>query len=209
MPYHIKPHMKKMTTPPPPPPHTSSLLLLSLLLAAASVIHGTAAAEDLIKKTCKALAKEDSNVQYGFCAAALAAAPASGCATLRGLTSISIRLIRYNVTDTRCRIKQMLRDKRAPRRDRYAELCLRDCLEMYSGAVSDAKAAMREYNSGRLAEASVHLSAVLDAASTCEDGFEERRGEASPLKKRNNDTFQLSAMALTLVHDLQTAQLKH
>ncbi|RAL48996.1 hypothetical protein DM860_001316 [Cuscuta australis] len=204
MPYHIKPHMKKMTT--PPPPHTSSLLLF--LLLAASVIHGAAAAEDLIKKTCKVLAKEDTNVQYGFCAAALEAAPASGCATLRGLTSISIRLIRYNVTDTRCRIKQMLKEK-SPRRDRYTELCLRDCLEMYSDSISDVKAAMKEYNSGRLADASVHLSAVLDAASTCEDGFEERRGLVSPLKKRNNDTIQLSAMALTLVHDLQTAGPKH
>lgn len=40
---------------------------------------------------------------------------------------------------------------------------------------------------------------MIDAATTCEDGFEEQEGVVSPLKKRDDDAFKLSALALSII----------
>ncbi|CAH9128112.1 unnamed protein product [Cuscuta epithymum] len=173
--------------------------LLCLLIMNAN---GGVTALDLINKTCKAIASADPiNIQYGFCASSLHGAPASECATLRGLATIDIRLIRYNLTDTRCYIKHLLKTNRGGGRLR---MCLADCLDMYAGAIPDAKQAMKDFNSRRFADANTRLSAVMDAATTCEDGFSEFNGVVSPLTKRNNDTFQLTAIALSLLKIIQT-----
>nr|GMC82519.1 putative invertase inhibitor [Ipomoea batatas] len=158
-------------------------------------------AQNLINNTCKILAKGDQNIKYGFCATSLQAAPASQCATLRGLGIINFRLIRYNVTDTRCRIKHLLREKKAL--DPYVKACLGDCLELYSNAIPDIKQAMKDYNAKKFVEANLKVSAVMDAVTTCEDGFKERKGVRSPLTKRNDDAFSLSAMLLSLMNMIQ------
>lgn len=59
---------------------------------------------------------------------------------------------------------------------------------------------MKQYDSKDYVDANTHLSSVMDAASTCEDGFMEKEGVVSPMTKGNNDTFHLSAMALSIVH---------
>lgn len=40
---------------------------------------------------------------------------------------------------------------------------------------------------------------MIDASTTCEDGFEEKEGVVSPVKKRNDDVFRLSAIALSII----------
>lgn len=80
--------------------------------------------------------------------------------------------------------------------------CLQDCLELYNDAISSTKQAMEQYKSENYMDANTYLSSIMDDATTCEDGFMEREGQdqvVSPLTKRNNDTFQLSAMALSIV----------
>ncbi|KAK4476463.1 hypothetical protein RD792_005749 [Penstemon davidsonii] len=161
-----------------------------------------AKSQTLIKSTCKTIAQNDPNINYNFCTTSIQAAPASQCATLSGLGTISIRLIRYNITDNRCYIKQLIKNNKL---DPYARQCLDDCFELFSDAISSVKQAMSYYNAKRFDDANVQISSIMDAATTCEDGFKERgSGVLSPLGKRNNDTFQLSAVALSIMNLIQT-----
>ncbi|KAM7508887.1 hypothetical protein LguiA_019340 [Lonicera macranthoides] len=170
---------------------TFSLLLLLLVVA------GEVTGRSLISGTCKKISKSDPNVKFNFCTNSLQSAPASRCASLRGLAKISIRLTRNNLTDTRCHVKELLLRKHL---DPYVRACLDDCFVLYSDAISSVKEAMKNFNSKRYVDANIELSSVLDDATTCEDGFRERKGVVSPLTKRNNDTFELSAMALSIIH---------
>ncbi|CAK9152061.1 unnamed protein product [Ilex paraguariensis] len=173
-----------------------SFLFLFLL-----AIH-VSTAKNLIHDTCKSIAQNDPNINYNFCTTSLQAAPASQCAGLRGLGMISIRLIRYNVTDTRCKIKHLLQIKKL---DPFVRACLDDCYELYDDAIPSIKQAMKHYNSKLFVDANMAIGSVLDAASTCEDGFKDKKGVVSPLTKRNNDTFQLSALALSAMQIIQTS----
>ncbi|XP_049413262.1 putative invertase inhibitor [Solanum stenotomum] len=175
-------------------PLSSLFLPLSLFLSL--FFHGSKG-QNLIQNTCKSCSKDDPNIKYEFCTSSLQAAPASQCATLRGLGMISIRLIRYNITDTRCHVKILLKDKIL---DPYVKSCLSDCLELYSDAIPSIKLAMKSYNSKKYYDANIQISSVMDAATTCEDGFKDKDGVVSPLTKLNENTFQLSAMALSLMN---------
>ncbi|GFZ00735.1 hypothetical protein Acr_14g0003700 [Actinidia rufa] len=55
-----------------------------------------------------------------------------------------------------------------------------------------------------LCEAMLNRLSIMDASTTCEQGFQEKSGVISPLTKRNNDTFELSAMTLFMIHILQS-----
>nr|XP_043622802.1 putative invertase inhibitor [Erigeron canadensis] len=158
--------------------------------------------QDLIYKTCKTSSLQDPNVKLQFCTTSLQAAPASHCADLKGLGMMSIRLVRYNVTDTRCYIKQLLQNTK--KLDPYVKACLNDCFELYSDAIPAIKQAMKSYNSKRYFDANVQISSVMDATTTCEDGFKDKKGVISPLTKRNDATFQLSAMALSIMNIIQS-----
>ncbi|XP_074382422.1 putative invertase inhibitor [Apium graveolens] len=156
--------------------------------------------QTLIQDSCKTCSDEDPNVPYGFCTTSLFAAPASRCASLKGLGMISIRLTRYNLTDTRCHIKQLLMNKKL---DKYVRSCLETCFELYDDALSTIKLAMKSYSNKKYYDANIQVSAVMDTATTCEDAFNERKGVVSPLTARNNATFQLSAIVLYVLHAVQ------
>ncbi|KAK6121597.1 hypothetical protein DH2020_044656 [Rehmannia glutinosa] len=157
--------------------------------------------QNLINSTCKTSSHNDPNIDYNFCTTSLQAAPASHCATLQGLGTISIRLIRYNLTDTRCFIEQLMKNRRW---DPYSKQCLSDCFDLFSDAIPSVNQAMTYYEIKKFDDANVLVSSIMDVATTCEDGFKERRGVVSPLSKRNDDTFQLSAVALSVMHMVQT-----
>ncbi|XP_073147516.1 putative invertase inhibitor [Henckelia pumila] len=176
---------------------TSSTLFLAFLIT----IHA-AKSQNLIQSTCKTSSKTDPNINYNFCTTSLQAAPASQCAALHGLGMISIRLVRYNVTDARCNIKQLLKNKKW---DPYVRQCLNDCFDLYSDAIPTVKMAMKYYNSKRFDDANIQISSIMEAATTCEEGFGDKEGVLSPLTKRNNDTFQLSAVALSVMRIIQAA----
>ncbi|KAH6813068.1 hypothetical protein C2S51_022086 [Perilla frutescens var. frutescens] len=161
----------------------------------------TTSGKSLINSTCLDIAQDDPNIDYSFCTTSLQAAPASHCSTLQGLATISMKLLRYNITDTRCFIKHLIKKNRAS--DPYLRVCLSDCFELFSDAIPSVKQAMRDYAKKRLDDANVEISSIMDGATTCEEGFKEKRGVVSPLTERNNHTFQLSAMALSILHIIQ------
>ncbi|CAK9174205.1 unnamed protein product, partial [Ilex paraguariensis] len=152
-------------------PASFSLFLFFLLF-----IHGTKA-KNLIHETCRTCAQSDPNINYTFCASSLQAAPASRRASVRGLGSISITLIEQNVTDTRHFIKHLMGMKL----DSYVKECLSDCFDLYTDAIDSVQKAREQYNSKQYDEANVVISTVLDATSTCEGGFTEKKGLVSPL----------------------------
>ncbi|KAM0071791.1 putative pectinesterase inhibitor domain-containing protein [Helianthus debilis subsp. tardiflorus] len=201
---------KHFTYPPPPPPPSlklhkkmsSSSFYLTLFLFSLFLL--SINGQDLIYDTCKTSSQQDPNVKLQFCTTSLQAAPASHCANLKGLGMMSIRLTRYNVTDTRCYIKQLLKNN-TKKLDPYVKSCLDDCFELYSDAISGIKQAMESYNSKRFFDANVQISSVMDATTTCEDGFKQKKGIVSPLTKRNDATFQLSAIALSIMNIVQSS----
>ncbi|KAI3681371.1 hypothetical protein L6452_36165 [Arctium lappa] len=159
--------------------------------------------QNLIYDTCKTSSQRDPNVNLQFCTTSLQAAPASHCADLKGLGMMSIRLTRYNLTDTRCYIKQLLKNNTS-KLDPYVKSCLNDCFELYSDAIPGIKQAMKSYNSKRYFDANVQISSVMDATTTCEDGFKQKKGVISLMTKKNDMTFQLSAMSLSIMNILES-----
>ncbi|KAL1535819.1 putative invertase inhibitor [Salvia divinorum] len=195
---------------------------LSIFIISLSITIHLSSSESLINTTCKAMSADSPNIKYGFCATSLQAAPASQCASTRGLATIAIRALRYNVTDTRCFIKQLL--KSGGRWGPYAKQCLGDCLDLiksisarhvhgsktggsdlYSDAIPTVKQAMKDFNARRFDDANIRISSVMDAATTCEDAFAEGGdGVVSPLTKMNEDAFRIGAMALSVVGMIRT-----
>lgn len=174
--------------------HLLLLLLPPLILVAKSC--GDAS---LIAKTCRNASRDDPNINYKSCVASLQAAPGGECASLRGLGALSMGLVRDNATDTSCYIKMLLRK----RWDAFTRQCLEDCLELYHESTSSVREAMKCYRGGDFGGANAKVSAAMTGFSSCEDGFKDKKGGVSPLKKRNNDAFQLSAIALSIMRTMQ------
>ncbi|KAK9094897.1 hypothetical protein Scep_026366 [Stephania cephalantha] len=61
-------------------------------------------------------------------------------------------------------------------------------------------ATMNLMKTNRYFDANIQVSAVMDASTTCEDGFSEKEGEVSPLTSMNNVMFQLCAIALSITN---------
>ncbi|CAA2983133.1 invertase inhibitor [Olea europaea subsp. europaea] len=170
------------------------ILFLSFLISTHPV-----KGQSLINETCKTIARRDPNIGYNFCTTSLQASPTSQCASLQGLGMISIKLLHHNITDTHGYVKHLMKNRKL---DPYSKLYLKDCYELFSDAISSVKRAVKYYNSKRYDDANIQISGVMDAATTCEDGFSEREGLVSPLTKRNRNTFQLSAIVLSIMHEI-------
>ncbi|XP_050386845.1 putative invertase inhibitor [Argentina anserina] len=153
-------------------------------------------ANNLISETCKKAAQNDPNLSYKFCLTSLQAAPNSSGADLRQLGLISMKLVQHNVTDTRRFIKSLLKNKKL---DKFVRACLDDCLQLYTDARPTIKQAIKDYKMKHNEDANILVSSIVDASTTCGDGFEERQ-LVSPLTKRNNDTFQLCIISLSIIN---------
>lgn len=151
---------------------------------------------DFLHSSCKKAAKSDRSFSYNFCVESLKANPKSQTAkSIEELFIVSFELTISNASEVASYVSKLLKDKKF---DDYARGCLHVCLELYSDAVYSLKEALRDYiKSKDLSNANVEISAALDASTTCEDGFKERKGLVSPLTKENNFYFQLTAIALT------------
>ncbi|RDY05472.1 hypothetical protein CR513_10688, partial [Mucuna pruriens] len=156
----------------------------------------------LIQQTCKNCSKTDPNISYKFCVTSFQSDRRSHyyAKTLQDLGLISIKITRRNVTDTNAHINNLLNKNK--NLDPFIKECLNDCLEVYSDSISTFREAIRDYKAKRYADCNVKLSSIIDASTTCEDGFKQNNDATSPLTKRNKDTFQLSAIALSIVNML-------
>lgn len=73
---------------------------------------------------------------------------------------------------------------------------------LYRDAIRTIKDAMKDFKDQAYDDANIAVSSVTDASTTCEDGFKEKENVVSPLTKRNNDTFQLTAISLSIINML-------
>ncbi|KAF4388198.1 hypothetical protein G4B88_021894 [Cannabis sativa] len=202
--------------------HIFPLLTIFLL----SLSSSSSSSSNLIKDTCKKCSDTDPNIRYNFCTSSFNSSPDSNQTTdLRQLGLVSIRLTKNNVTSTRHFIKHLLRDDKnkkmnnnnntitntTTKLDPYVKACLNDCMELYSDAVSTIKLAVKDYKAKRYDDANIGLSSVIDASTTCEDGFKENDNSknksknhvVSPLTKRNDNAFQLTAISLSIINMLR------
>lgn len=181
-------------------PSISHLLLLLLFCSILPSLASTVKGAKFIKETCKKAALSDPNLSYNFCVTSLQAVPASHSANLQKLGAISANLALINSTNTTKRLNDLL--KRGP--DKYTKERLLQCKEVYSEAMQTLKKSITAFLVENLEDANIWVSAAYDDAFTCEQGFTERGGGASPLKKENGNLMQLCSIALSITHLLNT-----
>ncbi|MCD7448447.1 hypothetical protein HAX54_042245 [Datura stramonium] len=97
-----------------------------------------------------------------------------------------------NATNTISTIEKMLSGKEF---DPFAIDCLRDCLELYADAIAMLVDAFAAFLSEHFDIATVLMRTVMDATSTCDEEFTEKKGELTPLAKENYNLFQLSEIS--------------
>lgn len=153
--------------------------------------------QNIIQETCKKSAESSPNINYKFCVASLESDSRSRSANLHKLGLISMDLLRHNITSTRREIKKLLRNKKL---ENFVKGCLKDCLELYSDAIPTLKEVKREYKEKNYRDANVKVSSIMEAPTTCEDGFQEKQGTISPLTNNNNNVFQLAALTLSIIN---------
>ena len=78
-------------------------------------------------------------------------------------------------------------------------------MKLYLGAVLTIVDSVGAFLSEHYINAKLWLSLVMEAVTTCEEGFAEKKGEVSPLTKRNHDLIQLCNTALCIIHLLTHA----
>ncbi|KAF5731570.1 Plant invertase/pectin methylesterase inhibitor superfamily protein [Tripterygium wilfordii] len=180
---------------------SSSSFSLLMFLLFLFTFHALAA-QDIINTTCQKCSQHDPKIDYNFCVTSLQADPRTRSADLRKLGLISIKLLAHNLTTTRQSIEGMLKKKKI--NDPHIRACLNDCLELYSDAIDTIEQSNKDYKSKHYEDANMDISSVMDASTTCEHGFKEKDGASSPLTKRNNNVFQLSAIALSIINMLRS-----
>jgi pectinesterase inhibitor-like protein len=151
---------------------------------------------DLIDQTCEKCANQSVILSYSLCSTALPVVPVSHSTNLEGLALIAMELALENVTNTLATIEKLLGGESL---DNYVIGCLTDCLELYSDAVWRIVDSVDVFLSGNYEVSRIWMSSVMEAASTCQQGFEEK-GEVSPLTEENYNLFQLCGIALCIIH---------
>ncbi|KDP45958.1 hypothetical protein JCGZ_11861 [Jatropha curcas] len=152
---------------------------------------------DILNRTCKRCAEKSSSFIYEFCQTSLDVIPASHVTNLQGIAVISMELALENATTTIANIKSLFDMKSfSP----YTLACLQDCLELYSDAIVALVDGVAAFLTGKYHVSNVKISAVMEAATTCEEGFTQKKGEVSPLTLENFNLFNLCDIALCIIH---------
>ncbi|KAB2067176.1 hypothetical protein ES319_A09G209000v1 [Gossypium barbadense] len=152
---------------------------------------------DLINKTCKTCSDKSTVFNYTFCSASLQEIPVSRTTNLQGLAIVAMELTLQNATHTLSVIKELRRNETWGHP--FASACLRDCDVLYSDGVITLVDAVAAFLEGKYGSAGAWLTAVMDGATTCEEGFGDME-EASPLTEQNYSVFQLCDVALCIVN---------
>ncbi|KAM2698205.1 hypothetical protein EV1_037243 [Malus domestica] len=167
------------------------------------LFHCTIGSNNLIQNSCKKASDGDPNLSYNFCVASLEEANSKSHGQspdhLEQLVLISLNLTISNATNINSIISKLLKDKQF---DKYARDCLKGCSELYSDAIPTLQEALCALRSKDFPKANVEVSSAMDASSTCEDGFKDKKGEVSPLRKENDVFFQLNVISLAFINTL-------
>ncbi|KAH0939423.1 hypothetical protein BRARA_B02962 [Brassica rapa] len=158
-----------------------------------------AAAQTLIRDSCKTAAAKDPNLNYDFCVQSLEQDPQSKTATsLSGLVLASTNNAASKTINVKGIVETILKSKKyAP----STEPALRTCVKLYDDAYGSLKEALMNVKSSDYKSANIHLSAALDEPGICEDGFKEKHAK-SPVTNENNVLFQKILIPLAFTNML-------
>ena len=110
---------------------------------------------------------------------------------LQGLAIIAMELALQNATNTLSIIKELLNNESL---GPSSLACLRDCSLLYSDGVVTQVDTIGAFLSGQYGNAGAWVNAVMEGATTCEEGFQDME-EVSLLTKHN---YSLSSYAMLL-----------
>ncbi|KAG2283155.1 hypothetical protein Bca52824_054375 [Brassica carinata] len=151
------------------------------------LVNGFATAQNLIQDSCKKAAASNPKIKLDFCIKTLEGNPQSKAAkSLADLVMASTKNAATKTTSLKAMADKILKGKKFAK---DSEMPLRDCLELYTDATASLNEAMT----------SVGMSAAMDAPSTCETGFKERKTpQKSPFTKDNDVLTQTISICLAL-----------
>ncbi|KAL1213950.1 Pectinesterase inhibitor 12 [Cardamine amara subsp. amara] len=156
-----------------------------LFVISSLLLNSFATAQTLIQDSCKKAAASDPNLKYDFCVQSLEQDPQSKSAkNLVDLLIASTKTAAAKNTNVVGTAQQILKTGKL---DKPTEESLRDCVQLFNDAIDDYNKTLGDVTSRDYSSANVHLSAALDASSTCDDGFKE-------IKKQNpisNESYVL------------------
>ncbi|CAK9173351.1 unnamed protein product [Ilex paraguariensis] len=159
---------------------------------------------DLVNTTCKQCASKSAIFNYDFCVTSLQAVSISHVTNLQGLAIIAMELALGNATSTISTIEKMMTSGTF---DPFAMDCLRDCVDLYADAASMLVSSIAAFLQEYFDAANVLMSAVMEATSTCEDGFTEKEGEVTPLTTENYNLSELSGISLCIINLVVSSEL--
>lgn len=172
------------------------MFLITIPLGTTSNLRAMPISNDIIDQTCQKCANQSIILSYNLCSTSLPVISISHYTNLQGLALIAMELALENVTNTLATIEKLLDSTSF---DNFSLSSLTDCMELYSDAAWTIVNSIGVFLSGDYDVPKMWMSSVMEAASTCQEGFEEK-GEVSPLTKENYNLFQLCGIALCIIH---------
>ncbi|XP_026420668.1 pectinesterase inhibitor 12-like [Papaver somniferum] len=139
---------------------------------------------------------DDPRLKFDFCVSSFETNPLSKTSDISGLAVISMDLCSKNATYIGKYIDSILKDGKA---EPSVIKNLKDCIEYYSYALEDVQEAMKAFNGKYYNEGIDHMNNAHIWADTCKQGFIDLGVDFSPLRKQDNDFFQLTNISLNII----------
>ncbi|CAE6214953.1 unnamed protein product [Arabidopsis arenosa] len=164
------------------------------------LLNGFATAQTLIRNSCKKAAATNPKFKYNLCVTSLETNPQSKAAKdLAGLVMASTKNAVTKATSLKGTVDKILKGKKF---NKMSEMPLRDCLQLYTDAIGSLNEASAGVKSRNYPTVKTVLSAAMDAPSTCETGFKERKAP-SPVTKQNDNLYQMILIPLAFTNMLK------
>ncbi|EOA14879.1 hypothetical protein CARUB_v10028205mg [Capsella rubella] len=173
-------------------------LIVTLFL----LLNGFSTAQTLIRDSCKKAAASSPKFKYDICVKSLEANPQSKAAKdLAGLVVASTKNAASKATSLKGSVDKILKGKKM---NKLTEMPLRDCLQLYTDAIDSLNEALASVKKRDYGTVRTVLSAAMDAPSTCETGFKERKPpQKSPVTKDNDALYQMVLIPLAFSNMLK------
>ncbi|CAL9241550.1 unnamed protein product [Arabidopsis halleri] len=164
------------------------------------LLNGFATAQTLIRNSCKKAAATSPKFKYNLCVTSLETNPQAKTAKdLAGLVMASTKNAVTKATSLKGTVDKILKGKNF---NKMSEMPLRDCLQLYTDAIDSLNEASAGVKSRNYPTVKTVLSAAMDAPSTCETGFKERKAP-SPVTKENDNLYQMILIPLAFTNMLK------
>lgn len=159
-------------------------------------------AQTLIRDSCKKAAAKNPKFKYDICVKSLETNPQSKTAKdLAGLVMTSTKNAVTKTTSLKATVDKILKGKKM---NKMSEMPLRDCLQLYTDAIDSLNEALASVKSRDYNTVATVLSAAMDAPTTCETGFKERKTpQKSPVTKENDTLYQMILIPLAFTNMLK------